>query len=146
MAKFILCDSGFWIALYDKKDQYHMIATKLFEKISLFYVLIPWPVLYEVLRTRFVRRRDWIQQFKRDLKKLQVEFIDDTPYRNFAFSEILSVSNKRNLSLVDRVIRKILEDKNKRIDCLITFNEKDFIDICQKRKIPIWNFQFYMEE
>jgi len=146
MSKFILCNSGFWIALYDNKNQYHMIATKLFKKIGLFYVLILWPVSYEVFIMSFVRQRDWIQRFKRDLSKLQVKFTNDTPYRNFAFSEILSVGNKINLSLVDKIVRKILKDRNKFIDCLITLNEKDFIDICQKRKIPIWNFQFYMEE
>jgi len=139
MAKFVLCDTGFWIALYDKRDYYHGEATELFNKLALFHIIIPWPVLYEVLRTRFVRRREYVITFEKHLKILKIKYIDDTPYRRIALSELFKSVNKRTISLVDMIIRKILEDKGKHIDYLITFNEKDFIDICKKRRISVYS-------
>lgn len=101
MAKFVLCDTGFWIALYDKRDYYHGEATELFNKLALFHIIIPWSVLYEVLRTRFVRRREYVITFKKHLKILKIKYIDDTPYRRVALSELFKSVNKRTISLVD---------------------------------------------
>jgi hypothetical protein len=44
---------------------------------------------------------------------------------------------KRPISLVDMVIRYILDDVNIRKDCLLTFNRRDFVDVCRKRQIEI---------
>jgi tryptophanase len=44
---------------------------------------------------------------------------------------------KRQISLVDMVVRYILSDTKIKITGLITFNEKDFLDICKRRKMPI---------
>jgi hypothetical protein len=43
----------------------------------------------------------------------------------------------RPLSLVDTVIREMLSDESLKIDYLITFNIKDFIDVCSRRNITI---------
>ena len=53
------------------------------------------------------------------------------------YSEILTKFKNKTYSLVDAVIREILKDKNLQIDYLATFNTRDFIDICAKRKIEI---------
>jgi len=38
------------------------------------------------------------------------------------------------ISLCDVLIRLLIEDVNLRIDALLTFNEKDFVDVCRKRR------------
>jgi len=38
----------------------------------------------------------------------------------------------QSLSLVDRVIRKMLSDVNIHIEALITFNPADFADVCKR--------------
>lgn len=48
--------------------------------------------------------------------------------------------NKRkgdSYSIADVVLREILSDDTLRIDSFVTFNVKDFYDICRKRKIEI---------
>ena len=41
------------------------------------------------------------------------------------------------MSVVDSVIREIITDINVKIDYLITFNIKDFQDLCALRRIEI---------
>ena len=48
-----------------------------------------------------------------------------------------SIGNKRNLSLADNIIRLILDSEKFNIDYLITFNVKDFSDVCKKKNIQI---------
>ena len=48
----------------------------------------------------------------------------------------------RNLSLVDVIIRLILDDPTVKIDYLVTFNVGDFSDVCQRRNIVILQDKF----
>ncbi len=41
------------------------------------------------------------------------------------------------MALVDMVIRLILDDINVRKDGLLTFNHKDFADLCRKHQIEM---------
>jgi len=43
----------------------------------------------------------------------------------------------RALSLVDRILRALLEDPDVHLDGLWTFNPGDFADVCQPRNITI---------
>ncbi len=85
-----------------------------------------------------LRRPAWciFFQFKFYLKRPNISFLDDEPYRKTAlelcFSSSLQAS--RPLSMVDCLIRLILEDVNVKINHLATFNYIDFIDLCLKRK------------
>ena len=67
------------------------------------------------------------------------EIIHDEAYKqealNLSFSYILD--SKRRLSLVDTVIRLMLDDINLKIDAVITFNVGDFSDVCQKKSIEL---------
>jgi len=45
-------------------------------------------------------------EFEKHLKMLKVKYIDDTPYRRIALSELFKSVNKRTISLVDMIIRK----------------------------------------
>ena len=44
---------------------------------------------------------------------------------------------KRNISLVDNIIRLMLDDRSVGAKGLITFNIGDFQDVCQKNRIDI---------
>ena len=44
---------------------------------------------------------------------------------------------KRNISLVDNIIRLMLDDRSVGAKGLITFNVGDFQDVCQKNRIDI---------
>ncbi len=50
--------------------------------IDLLTLVVPWPLLYETLRTRFVRRVDWVAALDQRLKKPNVQFVDDSDYRD----------------------------------------------------------------
>ncbi|HET6386325.1 MAG TPA: hypothetical protein VFJ58_23275 [Armatimonadota bacterium] len=142
-------DAGFMIALYDDRDGHHRKAKDDFVKyldIPSFRLLLPWPILYESMRTRMVRNRPGIVAFDRDRRTLvsrgQLVMLDDQPYREDALEGCFNEAARpqasyRPLSLVDRVIRGMLSDKNLRIEYFLTYNAKDFADVCQKRSINL---------
>lgn len=137
MNKFILIDSGFWFALYNRTDQYHQDAVELADLLEDNTILIPWPSLYETINTRFCRNKNTIVGFESFIKNPNTKLINDVRYRD---SELLEIfTSNRNLSMVDRIIRSILSDTNYKIDYLLTFNPGDFIDICNYRRIEILN-------
>jgi predicted nucleic acid-binding protein len=135
----IIVDSGFWYALYDKRDQYYQEANELAEYLDMGNIVMPFPSLYESINTRFTRRSDWMEEFERLLGLNNVQLIDDTEYKDFALNHSFETTLlfKRPISLVDSVIRAMLDDKNLKIDYLLSFNVGDFIDICQRRDIEI---------
>lgn len=137
--KNVITDSCFWIALYNKRDQYHNQAQKIYHLIEAGVILIPWPTLYETLNTRHVKNPIANDQFERFLKNPQTILIEDKDYKINALEATFRSSKRgRSISLVDMIIRLILADVNHKIDCLVTFNIKDFQDVCEKRKIPIF--------
>jgi predicted nucleic acid-binding protein len=136
--KKVLIDSGFWMALYSSKDQHHTQANNLVQYLDLANVIIPFPTLYEFVNTKFMGNNLAKMNFEMILQRDNVSLIDDESLKDDALRITFEEnSKKRELSLVDNVIRLMLEDKNYKIDSLITFNEEDFFDICQKRDIEI---------
>ncbi len=145
----ICVDSGFLIGLYDESDQNHLKAEQHFLtyfESSLNRLLIAWPVLYETISTRLMRRRDRIAALDRDWKTLltrgQLVLLDDQEFRRDAIGECFTELRKpsgrfRGLSLADRVIRRILEEVNIRKDLFITFNAGDFRDLCARMRLPM---------
>lgn len=133
--KNILTDTCFWFALYEKQDQYHEVALRIFDTIQNARIIIPWPVLYEILNTRFVKQQIWITRFEKLIKRNNIIRFDDSKYREKALEYTFSNSISKNwsISLVDNVIRQILSDTQVNIGYLVTFNEKDFIDILKRR-------------
>jgi hypothetical protein len=139
--KYVLTDTCFWYGLYDEDDDYHQESTEIYELIKNMNVIIPWPIYYEVLGTRFVRRENQVNRFKNDIRKLEAVCIDDAQYRDNALIDLLSCSI-RNVryelySLVDCVVNEIIKDMSIRIDYMITFNDKDFYLACERRGIEI---------
>ncbi|EIF51387.1 type II toxin-antitoxin system VapC family toxin [Sulfurovum sp. AR] len=133
----IVVDSGFWFALFDERDSYHEEALELVTYIEDFNVLIPWPTLYETLNTRLVKRPERREAFKRFFEGSNVTKIDDTPYRDDSIIVVLNPLMGQEYSSVDYIIRQILEDTDIKTDALITFNARDFEDICYQKGIEL---------
>ena len=140
IAKYVLTDACYWLALFDNRDEHHNKSKEIYEKIEKTHILLPWPILYEVVCTRFVRNKIIVSNFFNELKKPNITYIYDDLYRERALEDSINyaIQDKRHISLVDSVIRYILLDSKYKIDYLITFNEGDFIDICKKKKVPIY--------
>lgn len=137
--KFILADSGFWFALLNSRDEYYDEAIKIAMEVSNCKLLFPWPVLYEVVNTRFVKSQHQVIEFERIMKRTSSVKIDDEKYRNNCLETVFEWARgkKRSISLVDSVIREILSDEKIKIDGFITFNLGDFSDVLSKRKIQV---------
>jgi len=137
--EYTLVDTGIWIAMFDPRDQHRARIEEIAEYLDLCHLILPWPTLYETLRTRLARNRNALQSFEAYLKRPRISFLDDEPYRETAielcFSSVLQAY--RPLSMVDCLIRLVLDDINVKVSYLATFNNNDFFDICQKRQIEI---------
>ena len=74
------------------------------------------------------------------MKKLQSDphFIKiyDDDFRNIAYGLTIK-DNYRGYSLVDNIIRVMLDSDSLKIDALLTFNIEDFCDVTAKRSIEI---------
>ena len=52
----LLVDTGFFIALFDPRDNHHIDACEKQEYLENLSIVIPWPILYETINTRLVKR------------------------------------------------------------------------------------------
>ena len=68
--------------------------------------------------------------------------ISDEKYRDIAFDNTVSPLNDRGISFVDNIIRTMLKDKSAHINALVTFNRRDFEDICYEKGIEILDEKF----
>jgi predicted nucleic acid-binding protein len=142
--KAICVDTGFLIGLYDDTDDFHAQAQKYFSDFfgtGTNHLLIPWPILYEAISTRMVKNKKGMALLNVDWKRLSIQrrldLLPDVPYRDRTIDDCFDELGKplpqyRNLSAVDRVIRNMLSDTNLRIHAFVTFNPKDFSDVCRK--------------
>jgi predicted nucleic acid-binding protein len=139
----ILVDTGVWYALCDQGDRTVTRGKieEIYDRVKVHSIVVPWPIGYEVLRTRFVKNRLALERFERELKSPRIVPLDDSPYREsaLALSIELSLRQDRPLSMVDCAIRIIIDDVRTKIGFLATFNVSDFADICRKRKIELWS-------
>ena len=136
----IVVDSGFWFALFTKSDKHHIQALSIEKNLlkdGLFNLLIPWPTLYETINTKFVKKRDILPKFQYYINHPKSLKIDDEFYKNKMIEMVLNPKKGEDFSAVDWIIRDILADRNIKTDALITFNERDFIDLCCKYNIEI---------
>ena len=136
-AKTVLTDSGFWYALYDRRDPYHAQAEQKEDLLQTSNLLIPWPCLYETFNTRFAKNRIAVRGFDVLLRQPHVVRLRDESYREEALEIAISTAASRSMALVDIVIRLILDDINVRKHGLLTFNQRDFSDLCRKHQIEM---------
>jgi hypothetical protein len=80
-----------------------------------------------------------MQKFQEIVDQPNITKLFDEQYRDDALiiTYFSSIKQKRNLSLVDVIIRLILDDPEVNINYLVTFNVGDFSDVCRKRNIEI---------
>jgi hypothetical protein len=145
-----LADTGYLIVLYDPSDDNRNVSKargsfrELFEE-SENVMLLAWPVLYETLNTRLSKRRDVVIRIEAEWRKLragnQLAFIEDQMFRDRSLvewqNEITRAQHFRPLSLVDRVLRKAIQSPAVKVHGLLTFNRRDFEDVCADREIAI---------
>lgn len=136
--KNILTDTGFWIAYFEERDEHHKVAQELSSVIFDCNIIIPFPSVYEFLNTRFSRRSKQVNELEFLFRKLNIVYVYDDAYRTELIQKFIRINKgNRTISAVDMVINQILEDVNIKIDCIVTFNEKDFFHSCKKRNIEI---------
>ena len=136
----VIVDSCFWFALYDPSDEHHNKAIRINEKLKNVKLIIPFPSLYEVINTRFSKSKNLIL-FKNRINSSECICVPDEKYKEDAlrttFFFSLEKEKKRPISLVDMILRFMMEDVDLQIKGLITFNDGDFEDVCRKKNIEI---------
>lgn len=126
--KTIILDTGYWIALFSpekEKEKYKTVeeVTRLIDENN-YSILIPFPTLYEFLNSKLSRKKDKINLVN-ELSKSKYKKIYDDKYRDKAlknFSNQFSYSIP-DISLVDEVIKEMIEDDKLRTDSIVTFDE-----------------------
>src|ERR1700721_2463428 len=122
-----IVDTGVWLTIFDEKDEHYKEGQEKVETLNRLQVLIPWPTMYETLRTKFVNKTIAIKQFEKFLKSSKVIYLDDLPSRDVAFeiSFESSLRKKRPLSMVDCLLRLMIDDVSVKARYLATFNRRD---------------------
>jgi predicted nucleic acid-binding protein len=134
----ILIDTCFWYALYDESDEHYKKAQTMVNYIqSGTTIVLPFPVLYETLDTRFCKRKGWVTSFNEIIHRGKTILISDDKYKENALKQTFFTNEKRPMSFVDMIIRFMLDDVDLNLNALITFNERDFIDVCHYRRIEL---------
>jgi len=144
MSKVVLTDTCFWLGLVDKTDQYHEASLVAADLIEGYQIIFPFPCLYETISTRMTRRREQLLHLEELISKPNIKLLDDSEYKEQALKQIFQnnrIKNNRIIgvthSLTDAVIREILKDVNIRVNYMLTFNTKDFRDLCNQRNIEL---------
>ena len=99
----LLVDTGFFIAMYDERDAHHAEAQDKQKLLDVYAVILPWPVLYETIKTRFSRRRRIMARFNAVITSSNTALLDDSPYRVEAYQTVAR-NVRRPMSLVDAVL------------------------------------------
>jgi predicted nucleic acid-binding protein len=125
--KTIILDTGYWIALFspekekDKQDVVEYVSALIDE--NNYSVIIPFPTLYEFLNSKLSRKGKF--NLESELSKQKYVKIYDNEYREKAlknFTYQFSFTNK-DISLVDEVIKEMIDDDNLKTDIIVTFDE-----------------------
>jgi predicted nucleic acid-binding protein len=139
----VLVDTGVWCALCDDRDR---VADREFldalpSRMAPHSTIVPWPIAYETLRTRFARNRVALARFRNILRSPGIVLFDDRMYREDALELCIKsgLMQNRPLSMADCLLRLMLDDIEVRISYMITLNIGDFADVCARRKVEIWS-------
>jgi predicted nucleic acid-binding protein len=147
--KRFLLDSGYLLALYRDEGERTRTAKETLETLlsNDGNVLVPWPILYERLNSEFSSpKTDWVERLNSDWSRLRrlrrLDLVDDSFYRQACLDEWIGFADEkpgrfRGLSLVDRILMALVEDRSKSIEAFLTFDLRDFSGFCAKRGIEI---------
>jgi len=79
-----------------------------------------------------------LERLNRELRSHGLHKLQDEPYREAALEKTLNPASPRKaLSLVDAVLREMIIDVNVKMHAFVTFNARDFRDVCQRRGIEV---------
>lgn len=144
----VIIDTGFWYSYLGTREiERHDIASSIYRYLDSIQAnfIIPFPTLYETINTKLLKKKkvkeaEW---FLRQLNSnTRFNQISDSIYKEKAYERTMS-HNNRGISLVDNIIRVMIEDQTSlKIDGLVTFNTEDFADLCMKRKILLFDLSF----
>lgn len=101
--------------------------------------IIPWPITYETMSSKFAKNRLAMQGFEKQLKSPRIQFLDDVSYRESALKHALdsSLRQQRPLTLTDCLLRVVIDEPGPGLKYLATYNVKDFSGVCLRNKIEI---------
>ena len=134
----LLADSGFFIALYEPRDVNHAAAQGKGEWLDLMPIVLPWPILYETLNTRFARKPAVMARLDAVVMHPDTQLLDDSSYRQDAYRSAIAMGRRgRPLSLVDAVLRFVIDDTNVALAAVLTFNLADFVDVCRHNSVEV---------
>lgn len=139
MPKVVLADTCIWYSIYNNRDCINQAdIDALVDIMNGMTILMPWPVTYETLRTRFSKNKASMIEFEALLRSSNVVQFDDSPYREKAKAQcFMSAKIGRSLSLVDCLLRELLDDINVGVDLFVSDNKDDFADVCASRGIDL---------
>ncbi len=75
----VLVDTGYFFALFNERDRFHESAHEMEELLDSAPIILPWPILYEALNTRPVRRPGNLARFRAIVGSAETILLDDTP-------------------------------------------------------------------
>jgi predicted nucleic acid-binding protein len=140
-------DACFLIGLYDESDSHHSTSNRHFdalfgEKAARNQLVVPWPILYECCGTRQAtnpRKAALLRQHWNYLQRNgRLVLMDDSAFRERPLEEHLA-ERSRQFSLVDRVLRAMILDRQRPFDFFLTYNTGDFADACQSGDVYLLN-------
>lgn len=141
--KSVIVDTCIWYALVDKNDAYSKYAGTIAKLLEPHKILVPYPSLYETVNTKLMRNRN------RQANKLfaylndsaKVKLIPDDAYRERALKAVqFNLEQGKTYSLVDMIIRLMMEDVDLGDIAVMTFNVGDFMGV---DKTEIINPEYY---
>ena len=137
----VLVDTCVWYTIFDHRERPNErdAVAVLADQIQAMTAVIPWPITYETMCTRFVKNRLALENFERLLKSSKISILDDSPYREAALEHSFSSSLRagRPLSLADCLLRVVIDSPSTKIHYLATYNVRDFHDVCAQRQVQV---------
>ena len=141
--KRLIVDSCVWFALLDKTDDKHQYADQIEKVLNIHELIVPFPTLYETINTRLTRNeyRQMEGLFEHLQKEGHVVLVPDTKYRDKALQIVNEqISKNKTYSLVDMIIRLMMEDDTLGDVAVYSFNVGDFVGFGNKEVFsPEWN-------
>lgn len=130
--KRLIIDSGVWYAAFDQRDDKYVYSDKILNLLEMHELIVPFPSLYETINTRLLRNKykqaDYLFEYLNDSKK--VILVYDDKYREQALKSVSSnLNHNKSYSLVDMIIRLMMEDSSLGHIAVVSFNIEDFIGV-----------------
>lgn len=130
--KRLIIDTCIWYALLDKTDSQAKYADIIKKILDTHQLIIPFPSLYETINTKFIKNEygQATQLFTYLNNSLKVILIPDNNYKEKALDIVQSnISKGKHFSLVDTIIRLMMEDTSLGEIAVMTFNVGDFYGV-----------------